>query len=716
MGAAVALVLSLLVALPLVTLGAATPASAARPDGEIQRAQIEFDSMDPALPERDGTITLTGTVTNTTDEPISNLQVLLWRDQSPITDPEGLSAAIESDATTPWGARMLDIGQFQTITNEQMPALAPGASARFQIGADVEAMELPSTGGVYLIGAHALGQVGGEATETLGRNRLLMPLPAEGETAIRTPQSDVVVLSAQPSRAGDGTFLNDNLTDELAEGGRLAQLLRAAQRPGTSWIIDPALLEAVRAMAEGYTVVDGEARGQQLAQSWLDGFERLNRANGFRATYGLPDTSAIAHSENPELWQNVQRADAAVEGLTGMPRVEISGGGRLDSAGLALLEEQEPMAVLASTPDSEHSLLEPIGSAPIVNFDPDLFTGGPGPAPNNTVLHKRQRLLGQSWVQSYAGVEETQVRVISTGTDAAAVLDTQPAWTEPVTLRELLTADRYEWAQSLTYSRADLDAEAIASHRGTVGELQDQYAAVQSLFGNEPQADADAGLAVVASSWWRGRGNALTAFTQPQQEQLSRLLSQESVSLAVSSSVTMIAQDGGSFPATIQNHLDRPIQVSLRFDSAQPQRLSVPSHENLTIPPLGTATLTVQPEAAANGPVPVTAQLTTPDGTPIGNATKIQVNATNFGAVGWIIVVASGIVLVAATALRIRQVRHERAEPETDEVSVPAALPAGPSGTVVDAETPGEARPDARQPETRQPDPSEPEVTDGRGD
>lgn len=674
----VVLVLTCLLALPLLLATSATrSAQASRPVQEVQRAQITFDSVDPALPTRDGRITLTGRVKNTTDEPISNLQVLLWRDQSPITTTGGLDAAITSDATTPYGARMVTEGAYFDITTDRAPTLAPGAEAPFTVSADVSSLELPSTSGVYLIGAHALGQVGNEGIETLGRNRLLMPLADADEPPEPTPVVDVVVLSAQPTWTGSGEFVDDSLTDQLADGGRLRQLLQVAARDNTSWIIDPALFAAVTRMADGYTVLRGEARGQRVARAWLREFEALNRAQGFRGTYGLPDASAIARTGHaPAIWKSVHATDAGVEGLADLPLIAISGDGRVDAAGVALLEQDEPLAVLASTPESRHTLLQPLGNAPVVNFDPDTFAGGPGPLPATTMLHRRQRLLATSWVDAAEGVTEPRVRVITTGPDAAAVLGADAPWIRHQTLRNLLAGERFEWSQSLAYTAEDTHGESLEDPEAGVGDVRADYAAVASMMAERSRVDieSDRAMATMASSWWRGRVEALAAYSDTVSSELSDTLSGDAVSLAVSPSVTMLAKDGG-FPASIQNHLDQPIVVSLHFTSAQPQRLSVPSQTDIRVPANSTTTLDVRPEAAANGPVQVSAQLTTPNGRSLGPTTPILVNATNLGAVGWIIVGASGIVLIATTALRIRQVRRDRSDLDV----VPAALPSGPT-------------------------------------
>jgi hypothetical protein len=131
------------------------------------------------------------------------------------------------------------------------------------------------------------------------------------------------------------------------------------------------------------------------------------------------------------------------------------------------------------------------------------------------------------------------------------------------------------------------------------------------------------------------------------------------VELTAQRSVIMSGQSG-SFPMTVTNNLDQTIRVSLNFESFQPQRLSIPVMPDIVIPPRQGATVNVQPHAVGNGPVRIWAQVTTPGGRPVSKRVWLTVEATNFGRVGWIIVVASGIVLIATTALRIRQVRRER--------------------------------------------------------
>jgi len=80
------LALVALIAAVLVGAVAPTPAYADEP---VALVQITLGSINPAVPTRDGTITLTGTATNITTERIFRAQAYFWRNQAPITDQNG---------------------------------------------------------------------------------------------------------------------------------------------------------------------------------------------------------------------------------------------------------------------------------------------------------------------------------------------------------------------------------------------------------------------------------------------------------------------------------------------------------------------------------------------------------------------------------------------------------------------------------------------------
>jgi len=89
-----------------------------------------------------------------------------------------------------------------------------------------------------------------------------------------------------------------------------------------------------------------------------------------------------------------------------------------------------------------------------------------------------------------------------------------------------------------------------------------------------------------------------------------------------------------------------------------PQRLAVPPTEVITVDPGQSQTVNIRPEASANGLITAAAHLTTASGRRVSADVPLTIEVTELGIVAWIIVGVSGVVLVGATAWRIRQVRR----------------------------------------------------------
>jgi hypothetical protein len=119
------------------------------------------------------------------------------------------------------------------------------------------------------------------------------------------------------------------------------------------------------------------------------------------------------------------------------------------------------------------------------------------------------------------------------------------------------------------------------------------------------------------------------------------------------------------FPVTVTNNLAEQIRVKVVVRTDNPQRLTVPPSELVTVDPGQSVTVNIRPEATSNGLVIARAYVATADGHRVSEDTSITVEITDLGVVAWIIVGVSGCVLVGATAWRIRQVRRRTAAAET---------------------------------------------------
>lgn len=138
-------------------------------------------------------------------------------------------------------------------------------------------------------------------------------------------------------------------------------------------------------------------------------------------------------------------------------------------------------------------------------------------------------------------------------------------------------------------------------------------------------------------------------------------------SLALSASPSFVMGERTSeFPVTISNPTQVSVWVRVTFRSDNPQRITVPDTDVVRIGRGESQTLRVKPAASSNGITTVHARLVTIDGTPISSTTGIEITSTEFGRVGWIIIIISGAVVLAGTVWRIRSVQRERSKESSE--------------------------------------------------
>ncbi|MDO5498420.1 MAG: DUF6049 family protein [Propionibacteriaceae bacterium] len=651
-------------------LGAPAPAYAEIAGPPIA---LQLEALEPALPARDGTVTLRGTAINRSGQPITAAQAVLWRHSTPATDVPALRELTERPQDEVWGNQLWVDGAYQRLTTNDQTTWAPDEPRPFEVTAPVAALGV-GRAGAYLLGVQIVGRINGESLATLGEARALVPLTDSGPVATDGTNTAVsaVLLSSRPSMIEPGLFLDDHLAAELAPEGRLTALLAAAERPEVSWLIDPALLDEITAMSEGYRVRAGDGEqpgaGQEAASRWLEGYARLDPNRGFRVPYAIPDVSMLDRAGLGSVVEAAMTASQRTPGVSALPLLGHVAGGALDPPAIALAEQARPAALLVSHAEADGgaALLEPIGTAPLLSFSPATTVNGV-----DSVVQARQQMLAESFLAAETEPGATTIRLLTSGEAAAADTAANAPWLHRRTLPELLTDTPAPWSGQLDYDTLARAAELDEARIGTVRETVHAY---QSFIGMlaEPEAVTqvfDASIARSTSSWWRRDPDGFDRFAAPLSEAADRLWTGNAVELNAQRSVIMSGQSG-SFPMTVTNHLDQPLRVTITFESFQPQRLNIDEMTEVVIPARQGLTVNVQPRAVGNGPVRISAQVTTPEGIPISKRVWLTVEATNFGRVGWIIVAASGIVLLATTVWRIRQVRHERQ----------AALRAAPSG------------------------------------
>jgi hypothetical protein len=113
----------------------------------------------------------------------------------------------------------------------------------------------------------------------------------------------VTKLTSKPHQLFDGTFRNDELTNDLLPTGRLGKPLESKPKGLRTWVIDGALLDEVADMADGYKLNKGTpTTGQLVAKEWLSRLILLTAGDKVIALpYGNPDISLAKRSAPSEL-------------------------------------------------------------------------------------------------------------------------------------------------------------------------------------------------------------------------------------------------------------------------------------------------------------------------------------------------------------------------------------------------------------------------------
>ena len=139
-------------------------------------------------------------------------------------------------------------------------SLAPGAKAAFTVSVPMASLRCRrARAEVVVLGVESLADVDNDG-QGVDPDRA-SPAPSCrgsrcGGQVAPTPVVWLFPLTTAPSRAGDDVFLDDHLAAEVAARGRLTRLLDAAEGApsAVSWVVDPALLQSLQDMTDGYVV------------------------------------------------------------------------------------------------------------------------------------------------------------------------------------------------------------------------------------------------------------------------------------------------------------------------------------------------------------------------------------------------------------------------------------------------------------------------------
>jgi len=126
--------------------------------------------------------------------------------------------------------------------------------------------------------------------------------------------AQTIKISEPTHRLSDGVFFNDVLAQKLTPTGSLGQVVYLNTFGVNNWLVDPATIDEIIAMSNGYGIADGSAPGgQELAKSWLSQFIKVTKNKKVTPiTYGNPSS----------FWANEIMPDQ-VEYLNGISKTRL---------------------------------------------------------------------------------------------------------------------------------------------------------------------------------------------------------------------------------------------------------------------------------------------------------------------------------------------------------------------------------------------------------
>ncbi len=732
-----------------VVLSAGTSAAADPGAGATRAARVAtdtplgvtIDQLTPSTIPAKGVVRISGRVTNLDSVAWSTINVYAFVSDEPMRS----SAQLDEAAATPpdafVGNRITDEGHHDNI-----PTLAPGDSAPFSFNVPRRLLQAP-TPGVYWFGVHALGE-GPDGRDTLadGRARTFLPLVPEAREG-NLPTTIVIPLRHQLGYTEDGSV--DDLaawTKTLSPGGRLRSLVDFGASSGdrtVTWVVDPALVDAVRRLAAGNpprslepNLQAGQDDGEdtdpsgsstptgepseassptaaseaptespldldeldpvvqtaaQAAQAWLARLGQAMRPEDEVMTlpYGDVDVAGAARHDPQVLQRAMARAENGLSGydVTTTP-VVTSPSGYLNIEGLRAVPDGSSILLTDAMFKAPAPPLVTTEGQQAVVASTGAAAGGPGPDDRIGMVAMRQRLLSEAAVR-FLRRDRTPLTMVvphdwnpsAGGAPLFAGLDVD--WLDLTSVsRVALAAEAAPVpGDTLRYPSGQEVAELDSANFDSADALIRSGAALQNLLtlNNLVSATVTDQALGTASYSARARPIANRASAERSRQWIDQLLRQ--VRVSAPRAVTL-SSSNGQFAATVTNELDQPVTVAL--DAQSDDRLSITGPRRVEVPANRQVTVLLTARTGENGIHDVTLIVTDKRGTPLGASTSMSIRSAQVSNVIWLFFGIGAALLFGAIGVRlfrrVRKARRTPADPEDPQETAPANSDKQPAG------------------------------------
>ncbi|MDQ4007601.1 MAG: DUF6049 family protein [Actinomycetota bacterium] len=345
--------------------GHARDAREARQPVAPVRLPVSIEVLNPSTLTPGRPVTVSGTVYNNTDGVWGDAQVGMLVSSEPFTTGSELAAATRADPYEDFvGEQVLEPGTFDDIGD-----IAPGQTRSFTFTVPYAEMELSGSEGAYWVGAE-LRVTGADGLRgSVARTLTFMPLV---ENPARAPVVDLAMLwpITAPVPWDGSAFVNSSLNAQFAPTGRLRTLAELGATAGgtrLTWVLDPAVLDAARKMADGFRRAGAAPVGPRDRQAvdaaeWLEVVtDAVGGGLALSVPYGHPDVAALAHAGVRPGLAKAQRAGAKVLDEMRIAHLGMMwpGNGLADRDVLRSSTQFDPEVALLSRPTSPTSRRAP---------------------------------------------------------------------------------------------------------------------------------------------------------------------------------------------------------------------------------------------------------------------------------------------------------------------------------------------------------------------
>jgi Family of unknown function (DUF6049) len=676
---------------------AATEAAPAQPGG-APPVSLVITSVNPSYAKPGQTVTVIGSVTNTSAAPISGMTIQLLSSAIPFSSRSDLQGFADG----------LLLADYPIVGAAASIATLPShRTAAWSIRLPVSRVGMTSFG-VYPLAAEA-----DSATQMpLVTDNTFLPFWPGKKAADPKPQDIAWIwpLIDQPRQAVCSALLNNGLAASLAASGRLGGLLAAGadytQSAHLTWAIDPALLANVKAMTSSYLVGGSTAcqsgtrmPASHAARAWLAKLKSVTSGQPVfvtpyadvdiaaltRASLGMDLTEAFAEGRSVAgaiLGRSFavgtggaarQGADPAVMNSLAWPADGIANYAVLENlAALGISTvvldstTMRPSAPVSYTPSAQTTTPDGVGPDLHVLLADDTITQvlGTANSPSDsagTAFAVEQRYLAETAMIAAEAPDLARSIVVApprrwnppAGLAGKLLSETVRApWLRTVSLGQLAAAKSAPGQVARQPPRAVSSAELSRSLLRKVRQLDRGVAVLQSIR-KRPDPALYTAVAAVESSAWRGGHAAALQARQLLNRVSGYIASQESRLSIIGLTPVTLGGLKATVPVSIDNRLGYPVQVRIKASSTG-GTIAVKGLQDVITVPAGETLVHLKLVAARVGSTTVSLSLVTPRGSPIPRVAPVlmTVRATHYGTLALVIIAAALAVFMITSATR----------------------------------------------------------------